>query len=143
LADEPEPPGRKLADLAHELETPLQATARHSTALERSTVLEVIDAHIASSSPRDTYLWIQARAEILRQYEFVSDRAHLRTIEQLALVSKVGLSAVAICGGIGLAFAGFGLPAFVCLGVGLYALAPNFINAIARRVLGQIPRKHG
>jgi hypothetical protein len=158
LTGEAEPLERLLADLARRLQV-LEARPDASVVTgeseeprgrsvqpgrkSSSTALGAIDAQIAVSSPRDAYLWIQARGEVVRQDEFVRDRAHLRTVEKVGVIARVGLSALAIGGGIGLAFAGFGLPAFVCLGAGLYGLAPNFIDAVTKRVLGQDPGDHG
>jgi hypothetical protein len=74
-----------------------------------STALVAIDTQIAQSSARDAYTWVQARGEIVLQDQFAADRAHLRRLEMIGLVGKIGLSALAVASGVGLAVEGFGL----------------------------------
>jgi hypothetical protein len=119
-------------------------TNRSTTPVRESSSNAVIaiDTQIAQSSPNDSYAWIQARREVILQDQFVADRAHLRRLETIGLVGKLGLSVLAIASGAGLAAEGFGLPGFLCLGAGLYGLAPNFVSAVAKRVLGAEPKDH-
>jgi hypothetical protein len=97
-------------------------------------VIAGIDRHIAASTPDEAYAWVQLRGEIVHQEDDRLDVAHLRTMEKWGMIAKVGLSACAIATGAGMAIMGIGLPAFLCLGAGLYGLAPSFVDQVARRL---------
>ena len=98
--------------------------------------LSQVDRRIVEASAEEALKWLEVRGEILKQNESTRDREHIRRMEAWAISGKIALSAGAIASGVGLAFGGFGSPAFICLGAGLYGLAPEFINALLRRRKG-------
>lgn len=98
------------------------------------SALAAIDRRIAAASPKEALAWMKIRETILLQDESAKDRDHIRRVELLGIYAKLGLSGTAIGSGVALAFGGFGLPAFLCLGAGLYGLAPDFIKAVMNRV---------
>lgn len=91
-----------------------------------------IDQRIAEATPPEALAWLQIRDELIRQNEKVRDRDHLRAMEKFGVGGKLALSGIAIVSGVALAFGDFGLPAFLCLGAGLFNLAPNFVMAMAK-----------
>ena len=107
--------------------------ASRSTPNSPLDAIERIDQRIAESTPSEALTWIQIRDEIGKQDEYLRDRQHLRLMEKWGVVGKLGLSVIAVASGVGLAFGGFGYPAFICLGAGLYNLAPDFIADLNKR----------
>jgi hypothetical protein len=96
-----------------------------------------LDLRIAGSPTSEGEKLVYIRQELVRQQEVVAGRAHVRRLEVHNFYAKVGLSVTAFASGIGLVVAGFGLPGFVCLGAGLYAIAPNFIDRVTDKILGE------
>lgn len=96
--------------------------------------MALIDSRLAEANADEARAWLSVRAEIVRQEAYREDLKHLRAIEKWGMVAKFGLSVVAIAAGSGLAVAEAGLPAFLCLGAGLYGLAPNFVDQIVKRL---------
>lgn len=109
--------------------------AQHRT-LGPVDALSQLDERIACSDPTDALKYSYVREHIVRQRDFADDRAHLRKMETRQLDVRVGLSVLAISTGVGLVVGGFGLPAYVCLGAGLYGLAPGFIDSVTNRIFG-------
>ena len=95
-----------------------------------------VDDNISRASPGEALQWVRIRGELLRQDEVARDRAHGRALEKWAVAAKIGMSGLAIGGGIALTTLGFGLPGWFCLGAGLYGLAPSFVNSVTNRVFG-------
>ncbi|MET7244290.1 hypothetical protein ABZT49_13045 [Methylobacterium sp. EM32] len=115
---------------------PPTANSRDPTSAGDGSALAAIDRHIAVASPKEALAWTQIRDTILLQDEAAKDRDHIRRVELLGIYAKLGLSGAAIGSGVALAFGGFGLPAFLCLGAGLYGLAPDFIKVVTNRIAG-------
>lgn len=112
---------------------PLNSAAAQT---DDSVALRDLDERLSMSDPEGALQYLYIREGIVRQNEYMKDRAHLRQMERRELAMKVGMSAMAVATGTGLVVGGFGLPGFVCLGAGLYWLAPRFVDRVSKRVLG-------
>lgn len=99
-----------------------------------SDVFVRIEQRIVEATPGKALELLQIRDEIRRQNELVEDRKHVRTMERWAVGGKLGLSALAIVFGAGLAVAGSTGASYLCLGAELYGLAPSFIEKIVKRL---------
>jgi hypothetical protein len=77
---------------------------------------------------REIALWIQIRGEILRQNEEALDRraARQRQVERARAEIAKGFLAVSL--GVYLIQSGYWIPGFLCLGAGLYSLAPDYVK---------------
>ena len=100
------------------------------------SAMERLDRRIADAPAREAAELTLVRQELMRQNDVRDDNAHRRTLEKRNFYARVGLSCAALGAGVGLVVAGFGLPAFVCLGAGLYTIAPEFITKVTNRVVG-------
>jgi hypothetical protein len=98
--------------------------------------LDVLDRRIATEPVHIGRELLYVRQELSKQKETSRDREHVRSLERKNFNAKVALSFAALAAGVGLAAAGFGLPGFVCLGAGLYTIAPSFIDRVTERVFG-------
>lgn len=112
--------------------TPASQSDAHIT-----TAVSRLDERIVEASPREMLELLYVRDQLIRQNEAQADRNHVRTLEKKNFYAKVGLSFCAFAGGVGLVATGFGLPGFVCIGAGLYAIAPSFIDRVTDRVIGK------
>jgi hypothetical protein len=109
------------------------ARGRQEVSVKTPDALSLISQRLAESSPFEALQWLEVRREISKQDQNAEDRQHLRRMEKWGIGGKLALSGLAIISGVGLAFGGFGYPAFICMGAGLYNLAPEFISGITRR----------
>lgn len=99
--------------------------------------LQTLDRRIALAPPQEAAQLTMIRQELTRQQDSSADRAHVRRLEGLNFYAKVALSFTAFGTGVGLVATGFALPGFVCLGAALYTIAPDFINKVTDRVVGE------
>src|SRR5207253_2868035 len=99
--------------------------------------LAQLDDRIAKASPNEALALLIVRERLVTQSESQEDRKHIRSLEKKNFYAKVALSFAALAGGAGLVVGGFALPGFVCIGAGLYAIAPSFIDRVTDRVLGR------
>ena len=114
---------------------PTQLTLSDSPA--QRDPLQQLDERIATSSPNEALALLLVRERHIAQTESQADRKHVRSLELWNFYAKVTLSFIAFVGGAGLVVGGFALPGFVCIGAGLYAIAPSFIDRVTDRVLGR------
>lgn len=96
-----------------------------------------LDDRIAKAPPNEALALLIVRERLVTQTESQEDRKHVRSLERRNFYAKVALSFSAFAGGAGLVVGGFALPGFVCIGAGLYAIAPSFIDRVTDRVLGR------
>lgn len=101
-----------------------------------SSPIEQLDNRIAKSSANEGLALLIVREGLVAQFEVQEDRKHVRALERRNFYAKIALSFTALAGGAGFVATGFALPGFVCIGAGLYALAPSFIDRVTDRVLG-------
>lgn len=99
--------------------------------------LQQLDDRITKASPNEALALLIVRERLVAQSESQEDRKHVRSLERKNFYAKVALSFSAFAGGAGLVISGFALPGFVCIGAGLYAIAPSFIDRVTDRVLGR------
>lgn len=99
--------------------------------------LELLDGRIANAPPNIAMALLTVREGLVAQTELREDRKHVRSLERMNFYAKVALSFSAFAGGAGLVVGGFALPGFVCIGAGLYAIAPSYIDRVTDRVLGR------
>ncbi len=99
--------------------------------------LQQIDDRISKADPNEALALLIVRERLVTQSESQEDRRHVRSLERMNFYAKVALSFAAFAGGAGLVAGGFALPGFVCIGAGLYAIAPSFIDRVTDRVLGR------
>ena len=107
------------------------------TAPTPSDPLQQLDERIARALPNEALALLIVRERLVTQSESQEDRKHVRSLERNNFYAKVALSFTAFAGGAGLVVGGFALPGFVCIGAGLYAIAPSFIDRVTDRVLGR------
>jgi hypothetical protein len=100
-------------------------------------VINGLDIRIIDAPPQEMPGLLYVRDQIIRQEETLANGSHVRELEKKNFYAKVALSFCAFAGGLGLVVTGFGLPGFVCLGAGLYAIAPNFIDRVTGQVIGK------
>jgi hypothetical protein len=99
--------------------------------------LQQLDDRISRAGPNEALALLMVRERLVTQSESQEDRRHVRSLERKNFYAKVTLSFTAFAGGAGLVVSGFALPGFVCIGAGLYAIAPSFIDRVTDRVLGR------
>jgi hypothetical protein len=99
--------------------------------------MQTLDRRIALAPPQEAAQLTMIRQELTRQQESSADRAHVRHLEGLNFYAKVALSFTAFGTGVGLVATGFAMPGFVCLGAALYTIAPDFINKVTDRIVGE------
>ena len=99
--------------------------------------LQQLDDRIAKETPNEALALLIVRERLVTQTESQEDRKHVRSLERWNFYAKVALSFSAFAGGAGLVVGGFALPGFVCIGAGLYAIAPSFIDRVTDRVFGR------
>jgi hypothetical protein len=104
---------------------------------QTKNVISRLDDRIAEATTREMLELLYVRDQLITQEEAQADRKHVRAFEGKNFYAKVGLSFCAFAGGVGLVATGFGLPGFVCIGAGLYAIAPSFIDRVTDRVIGK------
>jgi hypothetical protein len=83
---------------------------------------------IQADNPRDIALWIQIRGEIMRQNEEALDRRAARQQRTEAARAELAKGFFAVSLGVYLIQSGYWLAGFLCLGAGLYSLAPDYIK---------------
>ncbi len=93
-----------------------------------------LDKKMADVPSNELQDYVEARKSLIEQDEYIKDREHIRKLEKFQIKSKIMLSSVAMLTGAGLVVAGFSLPGFLCLGAGLYWLAPNFVDSVTKRI---------
>ncbi len=113
------------------------ATSATPAASPATDPLQQLDDRITKASPNEALALLIVRERLVTQSESQEDRRHVRSLEQKKFYAKVALSFTAFAGGAGLVVGGFALPGFVCIGAGLYAIAPSFIDSVTDRVLGR------
>lgn len=99
--------------------------------------LQQLDDRISKADPDEALALLIVRERLVAQSESQEDRKHVRSLERKNFYAKVALSFTAFAGGVGMVAGGFALPGFVCIGAGLYAIAPSFIDRVTDRVLGR------
>ena len=90
---------------------------------------------VRGRDPLEIVLWTQIRAEVVQQDQDALDRqaARRRQIELARLEIAKGFLAVSL--GTVLILYGYWLPGFLCLGAGLYSLAPDYVKEFGPRRL--------
>lgn len=101
-----------------------------------TTAIALLDERISKATTQEMLELVYIRDQIIQQDETRLHRTHVRMLEKRNFYAKVGLSFCSFAGGIGLVVAEFGLPGFLCLGAGLYAIAPNFIDRMTDSLKG-------
>lgn len=134
---EEEGTGERKSDLSEVLaridaisKLPVKADRGVNKSEPKQTVLDAVDVRIASGLPSEAIQWLQVRREIVDQNEFVTDRAHLRTMQKVNAFATIGLSIIALVVGIILVLKGSQWPGYVCIGAGLYCIAPKLIEKV-------------
>jgi hypothetical protein len=119
------------AQVANQVHPTLPAHTRQADPIQQ------LDERIAKATPKEALALLIVRERLVTQTESQEDRKHVRSLERRNFYAKVALSFSAFAGGAGLVVGGFALPGFVCIGAGLYALAPSSIDRVTDRVLGR------
>lgn len=99
--------------------------------------LEQLDRRIAQAGADEAIELLLVRKKLVEQVEEQEDRKHTRAFQGRNFYAKVALSFGALGVGTALVFGGFAMPGFVCIGAGLYAIAPSFIDRVTDHVLGR------
>lgn len=101
------------------------------------SVIDRLDDRIVNAKISEMHELLYVRDQLIKQEEGQANRSHVRALEKGGFYAKVGLSFAAFAGGVGLVILEFGLPGFVCIGAGLYAIAPSFIDRVTGHVIGK------
>ena len=99
--------------------------------------LRAIERRIAQADdPHEIALWTQVRGEVLRQNDEVLDRRAARQLRAESARAELAKGFLAVSLGVYPIQSGYWIPGFLCLGAGLYSLAPDFVkqfNPVRRR----------
>jgi hypothetical protein len=88
---------------------------------------------IQANDPREIALWTEVRGEVIRQNEDALDRRAARQQRLEATRADLAKSLLAISVGVYLVQQGYWIVGFLCLGAGLYSLAPDYIRQFGPR----------
>jgi L-2-hydroxyglutarate oxidase LhgO len=106
-------------------------TSAPATLQRPLTTVEVLDQRIAAAqSPQELAILVGARREVLRQDEEVAEGAHRRRTERLGQIANILTSIGAIGAGATLVLTGHPIEGRICLGAGLYFIAPELMKMI-------------
>ena len=83
---------------------------------------------VQAQDPREIALWAEIRGEVIRHNEDALDRQATRRQRVESARADLTKSLLAVSVGVYLVQQGYWIVGFLCLGAGLYSLAPDYVR---------------
>lgn len=113
------------------LETPsekLLARVENPSSQNSSDVIGALDSRIACAPANELRNLVLVRGDLIQQEEWQQTGVHQRRAQTRSFYAKIGFSAFAAVGGLGLIVSGFGLFGAFLLGGAVYVFVPNYVT---------------